>query len=91
MSKLIDMSGKRIGRLLVLSYAGSKFRGRAARASFFCRRDCGREIITTGAKLREREGTAQSCGCAARLTSARAREIGAKGSARPGGARKAKG
>jgi hypothetical protein len=26
MSRLIDMSGQRIGKLLVLSYAGSKFR-----------------------------------------------------------------
>ena len=32
MSELIDMEGKRIGRLTVLGYAGSKFRGRASRA-----------------------------------------------------------
>jgi hypothetical protein len=72
---MVDMTGKRIGKLTVLGYAGSKFRGRAARASFFCRCDCGREIIMTGAKLREREGnTAQNCGCAWRLTPERARK-----------------
>jgi hypothetical protein len=89
MSKMIDMSGKRIGKLTVLGYAGSKFRGRAARASFFCRCDCGNEIVATGAHLRK--GHSKSCGCATRFTPARVREVGAKGSARPGRARKAKG
>jgi hypothetical protein len=95
MSKLIDMSGRKIGKLTVLGYAGSKFRGRASRASWHCSCDCGREIITTGAKLREREGnTAQSCGCAWRLTPERARELAARSNAigrkraRAAGARK---
>jgi hypothetical protein len=58
--KMIDMTGRKIGKLTVLGYAGSKFRGRAARASFHCHCDCGTDTITTGAKLRE--GAAQSCG-----------------------------
>jgi hypothetical protein len=61
MSKMIDMSNQRFGKLLVLGYAGSKFRGRASRASWHCLCDCGASIIQTGAKLRE---GVQSCGCA---------------------------
>jgi hypothetical protein len=80
------MSGKKIGRLTVLSYAGSKFKGRASRASWFCACSCGATTIATGAHLRE--GNTRSCGCGGPgLTPERAREIGAKGSARPGGAR----
>jgi hypothetical protein len=88
MTKMIDMEGRKIGRLTVLGYAGSRFRGRAARASWFCACSCGATIITTGAKLREGQ---ESCGCLATLTPERAREIGARGNARPGGARKRKG
>jgi hypothetical protein len=86
---MVDMTGKKIGQLTVLSYAGSKFRGRSAKASFYCECSCGATIITTGAKLREGQ---RSCGCTrvVTLTSERAREIGALGSARPGGWRKAK-
>lgn len=86
--KMIDMTNRRIGKLTVLSYAGSKFRGRSAKASWHCLCDCGARLVVVGAHLRE--GTTRSCGCGARLTSERAREIGAKGSARPGGWRKAK-
>jgi hypothetical protein len=56
------MTNKRIGKLTVLGYAGSKFRGRASRASWHCHcTACGDTTIITGAKLRE--GSAQSCGC----------------------------
>jgi hypothetical protein len=47
MSKMIEMEGQKIGKLLVLGYAGSKFRGRASRASWHCRCDCGREPSPT--------------------------------------------
>jgi hypothetical protein len=65
MSKLIDMSGQRFGKLVVVGYAGSKFRGRAARASWHCLCDCGASTISTDAKLRQ--GVARSCGCATKF------------------------
>lgn len=65
MSRLIDMAGKRIGMLTVLGYAGSKFPGRASRASWHCRCACGTEVVVTGAHLRE--GSMQSCGCATKF------------------------
>lgn len=89
MTRMVDMTNKRVGKLTVLGCAGSKFRGRSAKAAWHCRCDCGARLVVVGAHLRE--GTTRSCGCAARLTSERARLIGAKGSARPGGARKASG
>jgi hypothetical protein len=50
---LIDMTNKRIGRLLVTGYAGSRFRGRSAKASWDCLCDCGARLVVVGAKLRE--------------------------------------
>jgi len=84
------MTGQNIGELTVLGYAGSKFRGRASRASFFCRCSCGHEFIVTGAKLRE---GIESCGCASpfkrKVPGARARATEATKPSRPGqGARK---
>jgi hypothetical protein len=64
MSKLIDMSGQRISKLVVTGYAGSKFRGRSAKASWHCLCDCGARLIVVGAHLRE--GHTKSCGCASR-------------------------
>jgi hypothetical protein len=61
MSKLIEMSGLRFGKLVVTAPAGSKYLGRASRAGWWCRCDCGEMIAATGAKLRE--GKATSCGC----------------------------
>ena len=58
---MIDMTGQTYGRLLVTGYAGSRFRGRAARAAWHCKYECGNTIEATGAHLRE--GTIQSCGC----------------------------
>jgi hypothetical protein len=88
-TRMVDMTNKRVGKLTVLGYAGSKFRGRASRASWHCLCDCGARLVVVGAHLRD--GNSKSSGCASRFTSERARLIGAKGSARPGGARKAKG
>jgi hypothetical protein len=59
-SHVIDMTGLKIGRLTVLGYAGSKFRGRASRASWNCVCDCGAKVIMVGSKLR---AGMQSCGC----------------------------
>jgi hypothetical protein len=61
MSALIDMTGQRFGRLVVIDRAGSALEGRAARATWRCDCDCGRTTVATGAHLRE--GNTQSCGC----------------------------
>ena len=58
MSKLIDMTGKRIGRLTVIQR--TKKEGRAS-AYWVCRCDCGKEIIADGVMLRR--GDYKSCGC----------------------------
>ena len=55
--QLIDMSGKRFGRLLVLDYVGSKSR----RSLWRCKCDCGKETIVQGSNLRQ--GDTTSCGC----------------------------
>jgi hypothetical protein len=44
-------------------YAGSRYGGRASRAAWHCRCDCGSDTIKIAAHLREREGSAQSYGC----------------------------
>ena len=61
MSTLIEMEGLRFGKLLVVSYAGSLFYGRAARASWHCECDCGGFTTVSGGHLRE--GSVVSCGC----------------------------
>lgn len=58
MSKLIDMTGQRFGRLIVLEQAGSDKRGQTR---WLCKCDCGKRIVATGANLRT--GHTQSCGC----------------------------
>jgi hypothetical protein len=60
-SLIIEMAGRRFGRLLVLAPAGCWYEGRARRAAWRCVCDCGNTITTTGARLRE--GTTRSCGC----------------------------
>lgn len=57
MSKLIDMTGQRFGRLLVISKATPK--GRNTR--WICQCDCGKEVIATRDKLLK--GATKSCGC----------------------------
>jgi len=52
-----DVSGKRFGRLVVLSYAGSKNR----ESLWLCRCDCGKEKIVKRGSLTE--GHTKSCGC----------------------------
>lgn len=51
--KLIDMTGKKVGRLTVLEYMGNEM--------WRCRCDCGNEIVRRGATLRK--NARQSCGC----------------------------
>lgn len=58
MSRLIDLTGKRFGRLVVLERAEN----RNKEAGWKCKCACGNEIETRGSSLRA--GLSQSCGCA---------------------------
>ena len=56
--KYKDMTGKKFGRLTVLSYAGPNHR---KDATWLCRCDCGNEKVIQGQALRS--GAVVSCGC----------------------------
>lgn len=57
-----DMTGKRFGRLVVLSAAGTQLNnGHSAAMRWLCRCDCGKEKTVAGGLLRR--GQTQSCGC----------------------------
>jgi hypothetical protein len=58
MSKLIDLTGQRFGRLVVVEMSGSDRNGRAL---WRCLCDCGKETVCYGKNLRA--GRSQSCGC----------------------------
>jgi hypothetical protein len=92
---MIDMSGRIVGSIRVLSFAGVRPAGRTGRAYWNAEcLGCGKRLCISGARLREREreGRSPSCGCMSlsRFTSERAREVGALGAARPGGWRRAR-
>ena len=57
MSRLIDLTNQKFGKLLVLSRAENI--GKQVRWN--CRCDCGQEVIVYGTNLRR--GLTQSCGC----------------------------
>lgn len=59
--RFIDMTGKRIGRLVVLGFAGY----RHEQATWVCRCDCGQQTVVFGSALRRKKPT-RSCGCLAR-------------------------
>ncbi len=59
MGKLIDLTGQRFGRLLVLSRAANNPQNR--QPMWCCRCDCGKETVVIGRDLRG--GHTQSCGC----------------------------
>ena len=58
MTKKIDMTGRHIGRLLVIEECGRDSRGRVL---WRCRCECGNEVIVRGDSLRHEDTT--SCGC----------------------------
>ena len=58
MPKKIDMTGRPIGRLLVIEECGRDARGEAL---WRCRCECGNEVIVRGSHLRNENTT--SCGC----------------------------
>lgn len=62
MSKLIDLTGQRFGRLVVVERVGTDGRY----PTWLCKCDCGNTIITRGTHLRR--GDTQSCGCLHRET-----------------------
>lgn len=57
MSKLIDLSGQRFGRLTVIKKAESS----KGKTKWHCKCDCGRETTVFGCNLKK--GVAKSCGC----------------------------
>ena len=58
MNTLIDMTGQKFGRLLVIERAPNN---KAGRAMWKCKCDCGNEVIVLGKNIRN--GTTKSCGC----------------------------
>ena len=57
MGRLIDLTGKRFGRVVVMERSLDK----AVRVKWLCRCDCGRKIAIEGGHLRS--GLTSSCGC----------------------------
>ena len=58
MSRVIDMTGQRCGRLTVIERSATN---KGGRATWKCRCDCGNEITVRGKELRN--GDTRSCGC----------------------------
>lgn len=58
MSKTVDLTGKRFGRLAVIEQADSQ----NGHKRWLCRCDCGKKIVVKGIHLKS--GHTQSCGCA---------------------------
>jgi len=59
----IDLTGKKFNRLLVLGRADTYVAPRGhTRIRWNCLCDCGKEIVTTGAAMKD--GGTKSCGCA---------------------------
>ncbi len=59
--RLIDLTGRRFGRLLVIERSGSVRRkdGHGTFPTWRCRCDCGKEAVVRGVNLK----SAESCGC----------------------------
>jgi len=58
MSSLIDLTGKKFGRLTVIEKVGSdKYKN----ITWLCKCECGKEKVISGPKLRN--GNTKSCGC----------------------------
>jgi hypothetical protein len=56
-SRIINLVGRRFGRLIVLEFAGTD----KGRANWNCQCDCGRSVLALGSSLRR--GFTTSCGC----------------------------
>jgi hypothetical protein len=73
MTKRIDLTGQRFGRLTVLSFSEARCRGKEKhpRAYWLCLCDCGKQKVLCAQDLRQR--ATKSCGC---LKLQHARELG---------------
>lgn len=67
MSRMIDLTNKRFGRLVVVQKAAETSMNGNVR--WVCQCDCGNRIVTDGYALRK--GTTRSCGCLRREVSRR--------------------
>lgn len=65
---LIDLTGRRFGRLTVIERAGTAGADGQRRPTWLCQCDCGNKAIVIGANLRY--GMTKSCGCLRREVSA---------------------
>lgn len=68
MASLIDLTGRRFGRLTVIARAASRDKN----LRWHCRCDCGKETVVVGVSLRG--GATKSCGCK-RIESSRERAL----------------
>ena len=59
MSKRIDLTNQRFGRLVVLKYSGNNVAN--SNAMWLCQCDCGNQVVVDGVRLRS--GITKSCGC----------------------------
>ncbi len=59
--KVIDLTGKKFGRLTVIKKVGSD---KSGKITWLCKCDCGKEIICVGSNLNR--GDTKSCGCLAK-------------------------
>jgi hypothetical protein len=57
-SRFIDITGERFGRLIVVSRAS---RDSTGKTTWACKCECGRDVVSTGLNLKN--GTTRSCGC----------------------------
>lgn len=71
---LIDLTGRRFGRLTVIERSGSAYVGydRQHRPLWRCQCDCGTECIVMGQNLTQ--GQTRSCGCLRRENRGRPRK-----------------
>lgn len=71
MGKMIDLTGKRFGHLLVVGFEGTKkYPCGMAYTAWKCKCDCGRETIVSTSQLNKQNGT-RSCGCLKKVNNGR--------------------
>ena len=58
MGKLIDLTGEKFGRLVIIEIANKNKRGNY---KWICLCDCGKEVVVVGHSIRR--GHTKSCGC----------------------------
>ena len=69
MGRLVDLTGQRFGRLVVIRRDGTSYSSGNpdwSQPTWLCKCDCGNEKIVTGINLKQ--GCTRSCGCLRRET-----------------------